>query len=118
MARMSSSTPPGTGVGPEERAGAAEPSPRRVPLAEGLRRQILLLLVLVAVAAILATGAATSAVLAGRLLAALLIVVSLLRACLPRAALGALVVRSRGLDVLAMLVLAGGLAVLSAAPNL
>jgi hypothetical protein len=89
-----------------------------VPLGEGLRRQVLLLLALIALAAILACGAVTGAVVAGRLLAGLLLVLALLRACLPVSALGALVVRSRGLDVLVLLALAGGLAVLSAAPNL
>ncbi len=137
MARMSPSRSPGPGVGPEAGAGAghgahadaghdahadavgsAPRGPRRVPLGEGLRRQTLLLLALIALVAILGFGAFTSAVVAGRSLAAMLLVVALLRACLPASLLGALVVRSRGLDVLVMLVLAGGLAVLSAAPNL
>ncbi|MBK0331258.1 DUF3017 domain-containing protein [Brachybacterium halotolerans subsp. kimchii] len=138
---MSPSTSPGPGVGPDagadagreahadaghaagheahaDAAGPAQSAPRRVPLGEGLRRQTLLLLALIALVAVLGFGASTSAVVAGRLLAALLLVVALLRACLPASLLGALVVRSRGLDVLVMLALAGGLAVLSAAPNL
>lgn len=89
-----------------------------MPLGEGLRRQTLLLLALIALVVVLGFGAATGAALAGRLLAGLLLVLALLRACLPASVLGALVVRSRGLDVLVMLALAGGLAVLSAAPNL
>ncbi|WP_240613193.1 DUF3017 domain-containing protein [Brachybacterium endophyticum] len=93
-------------------------SPSRVPLREGLRRQRLLALILVALAAAIVVGALTSAVLAGRLLAGLLLVVAALRAMLPDGALGALAVRSRGLDTLVLLGLSAGLAVLSAAPNL
>lgn len=136
MARMSPSTSPGTDPHPGGDAGAAgsaspdpvqpaghaappaQPAARRVPLGEGLRRQILLLLALIALVVVLGFGAATGAALAGRLLAGLLLVLALLRACLPASVLGGLVVRSRGLDVLVMLALAGGLAVLSAAPNL
>ena len=56
--------------------------------------------------------------LAGVLLAALLLVLALMRALLPVRAVGALAVRSRGLDVAVLLALALGIAVLSTSPNL
>ena len=59
-----------------------------------------------------------SASLAGLLLAILLGVLAVLRAVLPVRAVGALAVRSRGLDVAVLLVLAISLAVLSSSPNL
>lgn len=103
---------------PEQAPHQPAPARRRVPLREGLRRQRLLVLALVALVVVLLIGISTSAVLTGRLLAALLAALALLRATLPESALGALVVRSRGLDTLVMLALAVGISVLSAAPNL
>lgn len=63
-------------------------------------------------------GALHSASLAGVLLAALLLVLALARALLPVRTVGALAVRSRGLDVAVLLALSLGLAVLSTSPNL
>lgn len=73
---------------------------------------------LIAMAVIVAVGARTEVALAGVLLALLLGVLAVLRAVLPVRAVGALAVRSRGLDAGVLLVLAIGLAVLSTSPNL
>lgn len=93
---------------------------RRSPftLSAAVRRQAVLTLALCALGVLVVIGAASSAPLAGRLLAALLGILAVLRALLPVRAVGALAVRSRGLDVAVLLVLAVSLAVLSSAPNL
>jgi Protein of unknown function (DUF3017) len=81
-------------------------------------RQAVLILALPLLAAIVVIGTVMGAPFAGRLLAGLLGVLALLRASLPVRAVGALAVRSRLLDVGVLTVLAIGIAVLSAAPNL
>lgn len=83
-----------------------------------LRRQLVLTLALLALAGIVVLGVLVSASLAARAMAALLGVLAVLRAVLPVRSIGALAVRSRGLDVTVMVVLAIGLAVLSTSPNL
>lgn len=87
-------------------------------LRAAFRRQTVLTLALPALALIVLIGATLSAPLAGVLLAALLLVLALLRALLPVRAVGALAVRSRGLDVAVLLALGIGIAVLSTSPNL
>lgn len=83
-----------------------------------LRRQRVLVLTLLALGVIIAVGAQGAAPLAGGLLAILLVVLAVLRAGLAPDRLGALAIRSRGVDVTVLLVLAAGLAVLLDAPNL
>jgi len=63
-------------------------------------------------------GVLVSAASAGLVLALLLGILAVLRAVLPVRAVGALAVRSRGLDVAVLLVLAISLGVLSSSPNL
>lgn len=87
-------------------------------LRAAFRRQTVLTLVLPALGLVVVIGALYSAPLAGALLASLLFVLALLRALLPVRAVGALAVRSRGLDVAVLLALALGIAVLSTSPNL
>ena len=93
---------------------------RRTPttLAAAFQRQAVLTLALCALGAILVVAVVSSASLGGLLLAILLGVLALLRAVLPVRAVGALAVRSRGLDVAVLLLLAISLAVLSSSPNL
>lgn len=93
---------------------------RRPPtsLAAAFQRQAVLTLALIALGGILVVGVTSSASLAGLLLALLLGVLAVLRAVLPIRVVGALSVRSRGLDVAVLLVLAISLGVLSTAPNL
>lgn len=95
-------------------------SDRRSPttLAAAFQRQAVLTLALCALGVIVAIAVLASVPLAGLLLAALLGVLAVLRAVLPVRVVGALAVRSRGLDVVVLLMLAVSLAVLSAAPNL
>ena len=83
-----------------------------------VRRQAVLTSALCALAVIILLGVLHSAALAGLLLAVLLGVLAVLRAALPVRAVGALAVRSRGLDVAVLLVLAISLGVLSTSPNL
>lgn len=87
-------------------------------LGAALRRQAVLTLALLALAVIVAVGVLVSAPVAARGTAALLGVLAVLRVVLPVRSIGALAVRSRGLDVAVMAVLAIGLAVLSTSPNL
>lgn len=94
----------------------AERSPFSVGAA--CRRQVVLVLTLPAVAAIIVTGSVVGAPLAGLLFAVLLGLLALLRAVLPVRAVGALAVRSRGVDAGVLALLAIGLGVLSASPNL
>ncbi|NMA76907.1 MAG: DUF3017 domain-containing protein [Actinomycetales bacterium] len=93
---------------------------RRTPttLAAAFQRQAVLTVALCALGAILVVAVVSSASLGGLLLAILLGVLALLRAVLPVRAVGALAVRSRGLDVAVLLLLAISLAVLSSSPNL
>ncbi|GAA4523040.1 DUF3017 domain-containing protein [Brachybacterium paraconglomeratum] len=95
-------------------------SERRAPtsLAAAFQRQAVLTVALCVLGVIVAIAVLASVPLAGLLLAILLGVLAVLRAVLPVRAVGALAVRSRGLDVLVMLMLAVALAVLSASPNL
>lgn len=83
-----------------------------------MRRQAVLLCALLALATIVTVGALASAPLAGRLLGALLGLLALLRAVLPARAVGAMAVRSRGLDVTVLVLLALPLVVLASSPNL
>ncbi|MDN5820031.1 MAG: DUF3017 domain-containing protein [Brachybacterium sp.] len=83
-----------------------------------VRRQAVLTAALCALGGIIVLGVVFSAALAGLLLAVLLGVLAVLRAALPVRAVGALAVRSRGLDVAVLLVLAISLGVLSSSPNL
>lgn len=76
------------------------------------------MLTLPAVAGIIVTGTVVGAPLAGLLFAALLGVLALIRAALPVRAVGALAVRSRGVDAGVLALLAIGLGVLSVSPNL
>ena len=87
-------------------------------LIAALRRQAVLTAALCVLAAAVALGVTGSAPAAGKLLAGLLVVLAVLRGVLPVRRAGALAVRSRGLDVAALLVLAVGIGVLSTAPNL
>lgn len=87
-------------------------------LAAAFRRQAVLTIALAALAGIVGVGVLISAPLAGVLLSALLVVLAGLRAVLPVRAVGALAVRSRGLDVAVMLVLALMIGALTGAPNL
>lgn len=82
------------------------------------RRQWVLVLSVPAVVVIAVIGTTAGAPVAGQLFAALLGVLALLRAALPVHAVGALAVRTRMLDVGVLALLAIGLGVLSAAPNL
>lgn len=93
---------------------------RRTPttLAAAFQRQAVLTVALCALGAILVVAVVSSASLGGLLLAILLGALALLRAVLPVRAVGALAVRSRGLDVAVLLLLAISLAVLSSSPNL
>ncbi|ATG53143.1 DUF3017 domain-containing protein [Brachybacterium vulturis] len=93
---------------------------RRSPftVSAALRRQGVLTLALCALGVIIVVGVLFSAALAGLLLAVLLGTLAVLRAVLPVRAVGALAVRSRGLDVAVLLVLAISLGVLSTSPNL
>lgn len=94
--------------------------PARSPhtLGAAFRRQAVLTLALSALALIVVIGTAVSASLAGILLSALLLSLALLRALLPVRAVGALAVRSRGLDTAVLLVLALSIAALTTSPNL
>lgn len=94
--------------------------PDRSPftLRAAFERQFVLTVALIAVVVIIAIGTFTEVALAGALLALLLGVLAVLRAVLPVRTVGALAVRSRGLDAGVMLVLAIGLVVLSTSPNL
>ena len=95
------------------------PAPRSPhTLRAAFRRQAVLTLALVALALIVVLGATVSASLAGILLSALLLALALLRALLPVRAVGALAVRSRGLDTAVLVVLALGIAALATSPNL
>lgn len=97
------------------------PVPQRsfpTTLSAALRRQAVLTCALCALGGIIVVGVLTSVPLAGGLLALLLGILAVLRAVLPIRAVGALAVRSRGLDVAVLLVLALSLAVLSSSPNL
>ncbi|MBB5830605.1 DUF3017 domain-containing protein [Brachybacterium aquaticum] len=87
-------------------------------LGAALRRQAVLTLALLALAVIVPIGVLHSAPLAGRLLAALLLVLAAARAFLPVRVVGALAVRSRGLDVAFLLLLSIAIGVLSTSPNL
>ena len=87
-------------------------------LSAALRRQAVLAVALCALGVIVVLGVLVSASLAGVLLAGLLGVLAILRAVLPVRSVGALAVRSRGLDVAVLLLLAVALGVLSASPNL
>jgi hypothetical protein len=95
------------------------PAPRSPhTLRAAVRRQTGLTLALIARALIVVVGATVSATHAGLLLSALLLGLALLRALLPVRAVGALAVRSRGLDTAVLLVLALGIAALTTSPNL
>ncbi|MGY5766187.1 DUF3017 domain-containing protein [Brachybacterium sp. DNPG3] len=83
-----------------------------------LRRQRVLTLGLIALGAIVVLGAVGPTPLAGAALAGLLGALALLRLVLPTRSVGALAVRSRGVDVCVLGLLAVGIAVLSGAPNL
>ncbi len=87
-------------------------------LAAAFRRQAVLTTALLALAGIVGVGVLISASLAGVLLAALLVVLAGLRTVLPVRAVGALAVRSRGLDVAVMLLLAVTIGALTGSPNL
>lgn len=87
-------------------------------LCAAVRRQAVLTAALCALGGIIVLGVVFSAALAGLLLAVLLGVLAVLRAALPVRAVGALAVRSRGLDVAVLLLLAISLGVLSSSPNL
>ena len=98
---------------------------RRVPqrhspftFSAAVRRQAVLSSALCALGGIVVLGVLYSAALAGLLLAVLLGILAVLRAALPVRAVGALAVRSRGLDVAVLLLLAISLGVLSTSPNL
>lgn len=98
---------------------------RRVPqhqspysFSAAVRRQAVLTSALCALGGIILIGVLHSAALAGLLLAALLGILAVLRAALPVRVVGALAVRSRGLDVAVLLMLAIALGVLSTSPNL
>ncbi|MGO2556974.1 DUF3017 domain-containing protein [Brachybacterium sp.] len=83
-----------------------------------VRRQAVLTAALCALGGIIVLGVLYSAALAGLLLAVLLGILAVLRAALPVRVVGALAVRSRGLDVAVLLLLAISLGVLSTSPNL
>lgn len=83
-----------------------------------LHRQIVLTLALIALAGIVVLGTVGPTPIAGAALAALLGTLALLRLVLPTQAVGALAVRSRGVDVCVLALLAIGIAALSSAPNL
>ena len=83
-----------------------------------MRRQAVLTLALLVLAGSIVVGVLVSAASAGLVLALLLGILAVLRAVLPVRAVGALAVRSRGLDVAVLLVLAISLGVLSSSPNL
>ncbi|MGP9844534.1 DUF3017 domain-containing protein [Brachybacterium sp. 107] len=87
-------------------------------LGAACRRQVVLVLTLPAVAGIIITGTVVGAPLAGLLFAVLLGLLALVRAVLPVRAVGALAVRSRGVDAGVLALLAIGLGVLSVSPNL
>nr|WP_239552359.1 DUF3017 domain-containing protein [Brachybacterium muris] len=82
------------------------------------RRQAVLTVALVLLVVIVAIGATGAVPLAGILLAGLLATLAVLRLVLPTCRVGALAVRSRGVDATVMLVIAAGLAVLATSPNL
>ncbi|ACU86198.1 hypothetical protein FM106_08335 [Brachybacterium faecium] len=92
------------------------PDPTSLPAA--VRRQAVLTLALLVLAGSIVVGVLVSAASAGLVLALLLGILAVLRAVLPVRAVGALAVRSRGLDVAVLLVLAISLGVLSSSPNL
>lgn len=87
-------------------------------LRAALRRQAVLAAALPLLAAAVLVGIAGHAPLAGGLLAALLLGLAAARLVLPTRSVGALAVRSRGVDVAVMAVLGLALAVLSGSPNL
>lgn len=95
----------------------SDPSP--FTLRAAFRRQIVLTAALLVLGVIVVIGAVGLVPLAGILLACLLGVLALVRLLLPTRMVGALAVRSRGVDVAVLLVLAVGLAVLAtSSPNL
>lgn len=87
-------------------------------LRAALARQRVLATALGLLAGSVGIGVLLSASLAGMVVAALLIVLAILRLVLPTSELGALAVRSRGMDAGIMLVIGVALAVLSTSPNL
>lgn len=87
-------------------------------LRAAFRRQAVLTVALLGMVVIVVIGALGAVPLAGTLLAGLLATLAVLRLVMPTSAVGALAVRSRGIDAAVMLILAAGLAVLSASPNL
>ncbi|MFC5318496.1 MULTISPECIES: DUF3017 domain-containing protein [Brachybacterium] len=87
-------------------------------LGAACRRQAVLVLTVPAVIVIVVVGAVVGAPVAGTALAVLLGVLALARIVLPVRVVGALAVRSRGLDASVLALLAIGLAVLSVSPNL
>ena len=93
-----------------------EPSP--FTLRAAFRRQAVLTVALVLLVVIVAIGATGAVPLAGILLAGLLATLAVLRLVLPTCRVGALAVRSRGVDATVMLVIAAGLAVLATSPTL
>ena len=93
-------------------------SPYPTSLLAAVRRQAVLTLALLVLAGSIVVGVLVSAASAGLVLALLLGILAVLRAVLPVRAVGALAVRSRGLDVAVLLVLAISLGVLSSSPNL
>ena len=108
-----------TALGPYRPYHGRVPAPRSPhTLRAAFRRQAVLTLALVALALIVVLGATVSASLAGILLSALLLALALLRVLLPVRAVGALAVRSRGLDTAVLVVLALGIAALATSPNL
>lgn len=104
------------GCGPYDGRVTTEPSP--FTLRAAFRRQAVLTVALVLLVAIVGVGATGAVPLAGMLLAGLLVALAVLRLVLPTRKVGALAVRSRGLDAAVMLIIAAGLAVLSTSPNL
>lgn len=94
------------------------PTPSPYTLRAALRRQTVLTCALVALAAIGAVALSGRVPLAGALCAILLGVLAVIRALAPTERVGALAVRSRGIDVSVLASLAIGLGVLSTTPNL
>jgi hypothetical protein len=95
------------------------PTPRSpFTLRAALARQRVLVTALVLLTGCIGIGALHSASLAGQLVAVLLVVLAVLRLAMPTARMGALAVRSRGVDASVMAVIGVALAVLSTSPNL
>lgn len=119
MSRWPTALPAPDSVTAQDPYHGRVPAPRSPhTLRAAFRRQTVLTLALIALALIVVLGATVSASLAGILLSALLLGLALLRALLPVRAVGALAVRSRGLDTAVLLVLALGIAALTTSPNL